>query len=529
MADNSREDEEERTRRRASLLNIRYFDSTTIKHYPMFEDMLSIQQMYKYRAVVLSKQDHQVIVAITSKTPNPALDEIQKLFPDERISFVMITESGFKEYMLKYDPPEEVNYNDIRISQDEDTDNIAEVSKTIMEVKADDILPYLAQQASRINASDIHLETEENDVRIRFRVDGVLHEIAKFDYDKYRQLASAIAIAGNIATSSPRAQTGHIDIKLPDTGEALNMRIETVPTLYGQDAVIRMFHMDEQLLNVANLGLRQQHRDNIQEVIDKPSGLVMAVGPTGSGKTTTLYSILNSLKSSTRKLITLEDPVEYSIPGVVQIPVETDKDETFADKLRTVLRLDPDVVMVGEIRDVDTARTALQAALSGHLVLSTFHANDAATALDRMLDMVGDNPLFTNAIRLVIAQRLVRKLDTDVAKEYTPDEAITSKFNAIIDNFPQGLDKQNPDSAKFYQPGQSEDSPFGFNGQTAVMETLKLTPEITKILRRPSREINIDDIKESAHKDGMVSMLEDGALKVLEGETTVEELFRVVA
>lgn len=208
------------------------------------------------------------------------------------------------------------------------------------------------------------------------------------------------------------------------TGETVtvNLRVETVPTAYGQDVVMRLFTMRMELLDLNNLSLSDRERRVVDDIIRHPTGMVLIVGPTGSGKTTTLYSLINTLNSDERKIITLEDPVEYFMPGVVQIPVRGDVDATgFAEKLRAVLRLDPDIVMVGEIRDKDTAKTALQAALTGHLVLSTFHASSAAAALTRMIDFIGMNPLFASAMHLIMAQRLVRRLDPKTRQAYRPD------------------------------------------------------------------------------------------------------------
>jgi type II secretory ATPase GspE/PulE/Tfp pilus assembly ATPase PilB-like protein len=260
----------------------------------------------------------------------------------------------------------------------------------------------------------------------------VLHPIANLQIEKYRVLISAIASAGNVSTSSNEAQQGHIaqKVKMADGTEVdVNVRLETVPTINGMDVVMRLFNMDQSMYTLDRLGLSEAERAVVDQIIAKPTGLVMVVGPTGSGKTTTLYSMLNSLNTDERKIITIEDPVEYQFPGVTQISVhstEAGNDDSFADKLRAVLRLDPDIVMVGEIRDMDTAKTALQAALTGHLVLATFHASSAAAALTRIAEIIGQNPLFVSAIRLVMAQRLIRRLD-DSSSRHTHRAKLSGK------------------------------------------------------------------------------------------------------
>src|SRR5690606_20508747 len=212
----------------------------------------------------------------------------------------------------------------------------------------------------------------------------------------------------------------------------------------GMDVVARLFNMNQEMYNLDRLGLDQMQREVVDNIISKPSGLVMVVGPTGSGKTTTLYSMLNSLNSIERKIITIEDPVEYQFEGITQIPVDNNINADqggFANKLRAVLRLDPDIVMVGEIRDMDTAKTALQASLTGHLVLSTFHASSAAAAISRLMDTIGQNPLFVSAIRLIMAQRLVRRLDDSTKQPYTPDERTVENIKHVLESLPPDIEK----------------------------------------------------------------------------------------
>jgi type II secretory ATPase GspE/PulE/Tfp pilus assembly ATPase PilB-like protein len=283
------------------------------------------------------------------------------------------------------------------------------------------------------------------------------------------------------------------------------------------------------LFKLENLGLSAEESKVVNAIVERPTGLVMIVGPTGSGKTTTLYSLINTLNSTDRKIITLEDPVEYNIPGVVQIPVSGQlESKSFAEKLRSVLRLDPDVVMVGEIRDADTAKTALQAALTGHLVLSTFHADNAAAALTRMIDMVGVNPLFASSIRLIMSQRLVRRLDQATRQAYQPDEALKSRLQEVVDSLPDGLEKPNLTGVTLYKAGKSEENPFGFSGQIAIREQLIMSPGVREVLRLPANQITTEIIEKKAVEEGMKSILQDGILKALAGETTVEEVYRVV-
>jgi type II secretory ATPase GspE/PulE/Tfp pilus assembly ATPase PilB-like protein len=395
------------------------------------------------------------------------------------------------------------------------------------------MLAYLVQQAHRLQASDIHLETGEANARVRFRIDGVLHPIATIPPDRYRVLISAIASAGNISTASEDPQQGHISqhLKLADGSEVdVNLRLETAQTITGMDVVMRLFNMEQSMYNLDKLGLSPAERAVVDEIIAKPTGLALIVGPTGSGKTTTLYSMLNSLNNDERKIITIEDPVEYRFEGISQLTVSTKStnEVSFADRLRAVLRLDPDIVMVGEIRDMDTAKTALQAALTGHLVLSTFHASSAAAALTRLNDIIGENPLYVSAIRLVMAQRLVRRLDDTTKQAYTPDEATLKKITDIVATLPEGVAKPDLSNLQLYKPGKSAENPYGYKGQLALREQFVMKGAIRELLEKTGSTITTQSIEEAATKSGMRTMLQDGILKVIAGETTLEEIFRVV-
>ena len=313
-----------------------------------------------------------------------------------------------------------------------------------------------------------------------------------------------------------------------DLTHLLNIRVETVPTVYGQDAVLRLFNFDESLLNLDLLGIPPRQRREIDEVVSHPRGLMLMVGPTGSGKSTTLYSVLNALNTSDRKLITLEDPVEYSLSGISQIPIDTTHGQSFADGLRSVLRLDPDVVMVGEIRDTDTARTAIQASITGHLVLSSFHANSTSTAFSRMIDMIGVNPIFSSAIRLVIAQRLVRRLVDATKEEYEPDEATRNYVKRVLAGIPADVECPDLDTFKLWRPKPSNDAPFGYKGRIVIMEQLIVTEEIQKYIRGDVEDVHPESIEQTAKAEGMLTLEQVGVLAALRGETTLEEVARVI-
>ncbi|MEO6513528.1 MAG: GspE/PulE family protein [Candidatus Saccharimonadales bacterium] len=534
MSQDARADEELATQRRAQILGLNYIDSSRLANPQLYKDLLPKEDLYRLRAVPVQVEQSNILFGITTTTPQPAMKEISDRFLDQRIAFSIISDTGYRDYMKLYDPPQQVVYQDIGLDTAGTDDLVKNVSATLEQVRADDILAYLVSQAHRLNASDIHIETGRENVRIRLRIDGVLHPIAQLSTEKYRVLVSAIASAGNVSTSTDKAQQGHIAqaVKMADGTEVdVNVRLETVPTINGMDIVMRLFNMQQEMYQLDKLGLSPDERKVVDDIVVKPSGLVLVVGPTGSGKTTTLYSMLNSLNSDERKIITIEDPVEYQFDGITQISVrstEGGNDDSFADKLRAILRLDPDIVMVGEIRDNDTAKTALQASLTGHLVLSTFHASNAAAALTRLMDIISQNPLFVSAIRLVMAQRLVRKLDDSTKQAYSPDEASIQKIRTVIDSLPDGVERPNLENLQLYKPGASAENPYGYRGQLAVREQFLMTGDIRRLLETSSNSLSAQDIEAAAIKSGMRTMLQDAVLKVVAGETTLDEVLRVL-
>lgn len=529
-----RDQEEQNTQQRATLLGLRYLDTRELAHdAPLIPDVLTVQEMYSGKMVPLrgGGGEQSYVFAITSNTPQSMLGTMKSKYEADGRSadFVLISQLGFKDFMRRYDPPKEVVYDDVKIAAEGDSDTLRQVSTTLESVSTDKIMDYMIDQADSLGASDIHIECQRDNIRIRLRVDGALHPIAEISHDKYRVLQGSLASRANISTAATEPQTGHMQKdSVREPGKLINMRVETVPTAYGMDVVVRLFNFDEGMLQVDKLGLSQQSLDRINEVVSHPHGLVLAVGPTGTGKSTTLFSIINALNNPSRKIITLEDPIEITVPGVTQIPVDTGAGANFADHLRSVLRLDPDVVMVGEIRDNDTAKTAIQAAITGHLVLSTFHASTAAAAFSRMIDMIGQNPIFANAVQMVMAQRLVRRLDDETKIEYEPDEATVKWIRESLENLPDGVEKPNLDNIKLYKPGTSPSSPFGYTGRMMIMEQLMVSEGIAKLIRGEMKDINVLEIERTAIADGMTTMLHDGLLKVLAGQTTVEEINRVI-
>lgn len=534
MSQDARFDEEQSTQRRARILGMNYVDTSKLEQKAIYKEYLSIPELYSIKVIPLAADESNLSFGVTTTTSQQTMANLRQRFQDQRISFSLISNTGFHDYMKLYDPPKQVTYHDITLKETQDSQPLVkQVSATLDAVRADDMLAYLVQQASKLGASDIHIENQKNYTRIRFRIDGVLHPIAQMTHERCRILISAIASAGNISTSAYEAQQGHIahKVRMADGAEVdINLRVETVPAINGMDIVMRLFTMRQDMYKLDKLGLSAPERKVLEDIIKRPSGLVLAVGPTGSGKTTTLYSILNSLSNDERKIITIEDPVEYQFEGVTQISVTShnSQEANFAEKLRATLRLDPDIVMVGEIRDADTAKTALQAALTGHLVLSTFHAASAAAALTRLLDIIGENPLFVSAIRLIMAQRLVRRIDKAHSEGYKPDSEMSKRISGVLSDLPGGVTKPDLANLTLYKPVAHENSPYGYSGQLALREQLLITDNLRGVIQSKGLGLSIKDIEEAAKKDGMMTMQQDGILKALNAETTIEEVFRVL-
>ncbi len=382
------------------------------------------------------------------------------------------------------------------------------------------IVEVVIEQANSMRASDIHMDPEEITLRLRFRIDGVLHDIYKFPKDLQSEIITRIKVLSGLRTDEHQAaQDGRLRLTLKAGGN-LDVRVSITPTYYGENCVMRLLsdHTSDDF-SLEKLGFSKDNMVCINRAIKKPYGMILATGPTGSGKTTTLYMILKKLNNPEVSIVTIEDPIEYSLPGVDQIQINPKTGLLFSTGLRSILRQDPNIIMVGEIRDGETASIAVNAAMTGHLVLSTLHTNDAPTTLPRLLDLGVEPFLIASTLNIAIGQRLVRTIcpDCKVKKVFT-DVELASLKEAI----PTKLLGTN----KIFYKGEgcNRCSGSGYRGRVGIHEVLEVTERIRELVMKKA---NADEVKKAAVEEGMITMLDDGFLKAVEGQTTIEEVLRV--
>ncbi len=389
----------------------------------------------------------------------------------------------------------------------------------IKEEKISEIVSHVLEFAVKARSSDIHIEPQETSTRVRYRIDGILQEKLTIPRELHDSLVSRIKILGGMKIDEKRIpQDGRFNFKAG--GEDTDLRVSSLPTAWGEKIVMRLLKKTGGVPDLQSLGLRGKALKNLQDAILRPHGIIMICGPTGSGKTTTLYSIISKINTPKVNIVTLEDPIEYKMVGVNQVQINPAVGLTFASGLKSFLRQDPNVILVGEIRDQETADLAVQASLTGHLVFSTLHTNNAAGALPRLLDMGAEPYLLTSSITAIMAQRVARKIHETCKESYTPDSKITEDMKLVLGPlWPNGKE-----IILYRGKGCQDCANSGYYGRIGVYEVIPVTDSISKLIleRSPSTEI-----EKKAKEEGMVTLKQDGYLKVLEGITTIEEILRV--
>jgi type IV pilus assembly protein PilB len=384
------------------------------------------------------------------------------------------------------------------------------------------LLEIILAGAMGLRTSDIHTEAGEKKAKLRFRIDGLLHDIYDdISPDVYRTFVGRIKLLSAMKLNvHDAAQDGRFTIGLG--GKDVEMRVSVIPAEFGETIVMRILDPSATMVGLPDLGLRADNLDLVKKEIAKPNGLILNTGPTGSGKTTTLYAFLRTMNDPTMKIITLEDPIEYRIEGIEQTQVDDEAGYTFANGLRAIVRQDPDVILVGEVRDLETADIALQAALTGHLVLSTLHTNDAVGAVPRLINLGVKAVSIGPALSLAIAQRLVRVLCKDCKKEAPANAAIAEKIKNFLAKLPAKVDRKPYENYKVYVPvGCEKCNGIGYKGRVGVFEFLQGGPDLETTILKEASEVSL---REVAARQEMVTMQQDGILKVLEGKTTFDEV-----
>lgn len=377
------------------------------------------------------------------------------------------------------------------------------------------LVNIIIQRAVEGRASDIHIEPFENRLKVRYRIDGVLHEVESPPASSTAAVISRVKIMAKLNIAERRLpQDGRIMLRVQ--GKELDLRVSTVPTAHGESVVMRILDRESVVFDFKRLGFTDHFLPKFLKVLELPHGIMLVTGPTGSGKTTTLYTALSQLNTPDVKIITVEDPVEYQIEGINQIQAKAQIGLDFAQALRSIVRQDPDIIMIGEMRDLETAKIAIQSALTGHLVLSTLHTNSAAGGVTRMLDMGVDDYLLASTVNGILAQRLVRRLDAEHAQAFVPSPEVIQQYQ--LEKF---TDQRPP---KLYRPVPSALTPTGYFGRTTIMEFLTMTEPLRRLVMQHADELKL---QAQAQADGMRTMFEDGLAKALSGQTTIEEVLRV--
>lgn len=390
--------------------------------------------------------------------------------------------------------------------------------------KTSEVLEIILAGAISADASDVHIEPQKESVRLRLRIDGVLHDILFFDYKTYNLLLSRIKLTSGLKLNiHNQAQDGRFSIRANNA--ETEVRVSVIPEAFGESVVLRILSPKSISVSFEELGMEKVLFETMEKELKKPNGMILTTGPTGSGKTTTLYAFLKKTYTPEAKIITLEDPIEYHLDGIVQTQVEESKGYTFSGGLRSILRQDPDIIMVGEIRDLETARTAMNAALTGHMVLSTLHANNAAGTIPRLIDLGANSNIIAPAINVAMAQRLVRKLCNICKEKYEPNSKEKILICGVIDSFPENLRMDIKDFSLWKAVGCNACNNIGYKGRVGVFEAILVDDKMeTLILRMPSEA----EILNNAKSQGILNMKQDGILKVLNGVTSLEELQRVI-
>jgi len=487
---------------------------------PVREDLLTRRFMKDARVLVLAEHDERLRVAFA----NPVDDFVRAAVglavakPVEAlVAPASEIESAIERLYEKVEETPETGESEADFG-DFDEEDIEHLKDLASEAPVIRMVNQLIQRAVESRASDIHIEPFADELKVRYRVDGILKEVEAPPVRSTAAVISRVKIMAKLNIAERRLpQDGRIPIRIQ--GKELDLRVSTVPTMFGESVVMRLLDKESVRFDLDALGFDGGPRRRLNRILEQPYGILLVTGPTGSGKSTTLYTALSRLNTQERKIITVEDPVEYQLPGINQIQVKSSIGMTFAGALRAIVRQDPDIIMVGEMRDLETARIAVQSALTGHVVLSTLHTNDAASGVTRLLDMGVEDYLLTSTINGILAQRLVRRLCPHCRESYQAQPELAARFTHL-----KGLTGSAGEVDLQRAVGCEQCNGTGYRGRLVITEVLVMSEPIRQAVLAHA---TATEIKRLAMEEGMETMYQDGLRKALDGRTTIEEVLRV--
>ncbi len=532
----------------AKVTKAPYVNLSDVKISPDALALLPQEYAERYMAVPLGEMHNNLVVAMLDADNVQAVDFLSNKI-GRPLKVYAASEGGIRQVLAQYNAQIDKDVTDVFSDQkdvedlvvDKNAENDKKITSIVQDSPISKILTAILEYAAKNRASDIHIEPRERDLVVRVRVDGVLREMMKLPKATEPPIISRIKILSNLKIDEHRIpQDGQFTVKVAN--RAIDLRIAIAPVVWGEQVVIRLLDKSGTSFKLEDMGYRGRALRAIRSGLERPNGMILTSGPTGSGKSTSLYALLQEIKDDSINIVTLEDPVEYKMDGINQIQVNSAVGLSFAAGLRSILRQDPNVIMVGEIRDKETATLAVQAALTGHLVFSTLHTNSAAGILPRLLDMGIEPFLIASTVHTVIGQRLVRKI-TEEKEEYQSDKAETEAINVTIgDMLPENDDAKNAvqtdlgfdnlplkgqNAYTLFKGKDNANSPNGFKGRMGLYEVFEITDKIQELILKRS---TTNDIQKAAQKEqGMLTMREDGYFKALAGKTTIAEVNRVAA
>ncbi len=498
----------------AKKYSLEYIDISLLDVDISLISKIPISVLLKNKALPVAEDDMYITAVFADPFDIAAQDAILRYYPSKLLKVGVTIPSYLEDKLLQIE-----TYNSLKSYVEEIKQDLRSTAAAEDENESPAVLKLieLILKASIVkHASDIHIEATEKNTTVRARIDGMLQQIFIFEKEVFNPLASRIKLLSNLDIAEKRKpQDGRFTSTI--SNKEYDFRVSTLPTLIGESIVLRILDKTKALITLEEMGMNEVNYNRFKNAIHVPYGIVLVTGPTGSGKTTTLYGALNAIKTVKDKIITVEDPVEYQMSGIAQVQVNNQAGLTFASALRSILRQDPDKIMIGEIRDNETLRIAIQAAMTGHLVLSTLHTNDAISAVHRMIDMGIESYLVSGSLVAIQAQRLVRKICPMCKVE-------TTITGAIYDEIKEYLPDENKEVQFFKGEGCRNCNNTGYIGREMISEVLTVSNKISRMI---AADASKEEIEKQAYKEGFISMFQDGILKALEGKTTVDEIYRV--